>query len=146
MSGKNTRIIAKREKIAFGSVTNQGLPFYTGNITYHIPITTNGGSIILRSGYYIGGMQDVYVDQNESVPMVYPPYTVKFDSLNAGEHMINLTLYGTRYNGFGPLHLADEKEVYPGPSAWRKQEDRWCYEYRLREMGIIASPEIIEEL
>jgi len=143
--GKNAKVTAKPETLAFGNVVNQGFPFYTGNITYHLPITTEGGNVKLRSGYYIGGMQDASIDGTEAIPMVYPPYKVNFGTLSAGEHVIDLTLYGTRFNGFGPIHLADEKEVYPGPSAWRKQGDRWCYEYRLREMGIITSPEVTEE-
>lgn len=143
--GKNTKIVNKPETIAFGSITGQGFPFYTGNITYHIPVETEGGRVTLRSGYYIGGMQEVSVDKKESVPMIYPPYTVDFGVMDQGMHQIDLTLYGTRFNGFGPLHLADEKEVYPGPSAWRKLGDAWCYEYRIREMGVIASPEIVEE-
>ena len=37
--GKNSRIIKKPETIAFGDITVQGMPFYTGNITYHIPVS-----------------------------------------------------------------------------------------------------------
>ena len=143
--GKNAKIVAKREKLAFGDLTRQGLPFYTGNVTYHVPVATNGGEVFVRSGYYIGGMQEVSVAKNENIPMIYPPYKVSLGTLDAGKHVIDFTLYGTRFNGFGPVHLADEMETYPGPSAWRRDGDRWCYEYRLREMGIIASPEITEK-
>jgi hypothetical protein len=143
--GKNTKIIEKPAELAFGSITTQGYPFYTGNVTYHIPVETKGGNVMVRSGFYIGGMQEVSVDGKGTIPMIYPPYIADFGTLEEGSHNIDLTLYGTRFNGFGPVHLADEKEVYPGPSAWRRKEDKWCYEYRIREMGIIASPEITEE-
>ena len=78
--------------------------------------------------------------------MIYQPYKVDLNQVSAGEHTIDLTLYGTRFNGFGPVHLADEMEAYPGPNAWRRLGDRWCYEYRLREMGVIVSPEVYEEI
>ena len=141
--GKNTRIVQKREKLAFGDVTVQGLPFYTGNITYHIPIETDGGDISIRSGFYEGAMQEVSVDGQDAVPMIYPPYTAKLGTVEAGKHTVNLTFYGTRQNGFGALHLADEKRPYLNPSSWRTGGDHWCYEYMLRRMGVLATPEVM---
>lgn len=143
--GKNARIVPKREKLAFGDVTVQGLPFYTGNITYHIPIETEGGCVSLRSGFYVGAMQEASIDGKNSVPMIYPPYTASLGAVEAGKHIIDLTFYGTRQNGFGALHLADEKRPYLNPSSWRTEGDHWCYEYMLRKMGVLASPEIVEE-
>jgi hypothetical protein len=144
--GKNARIIAKRDKLAFGDVTVQGLPFYTGNITYHIPIETEGGDISIRSGFYVGAMQEASIDGKEAVPMIYPPYTAKLGTIEAGKHTIYLTFYGTRQNGFGALHLADEKRTFINPSSWRTTGDEWCYEYMLRKMGVLASPEILVNL
>ena len=141
--GKNTKIVAKRDKLAFGDVTVQGLPFYTGNITYHIPVETDGGDISVRSGYYIGAMQEVSIDGNEPVPMIYPPYTANLGNVEAGKHTMDITLYGTRQNGFGTLHLSDEKRTFINPSSWRTKGDYWCYEYMLRKMGVLASPEIV---
>ena len=141
--GKNAKIVAKREKLAFGDVTVQGLPFYTGNITYHIPIETEGGEISIRSGFYVGAMQEASIDGKEAVPMIYPPYTAKLGTIEAGKHTIDLTFYGTRQNGFGALHLADEKRPYLNPSSWRTEGDHWCYEYMIRRMGVLATPEIM---
>lgn len=144
--GKNTRIISKRDKLAFGDITVQGLPFYTGNITYHIPIETVGGDISIRSGFYVGAMQEASIDGKDVVPMIYPPYIARLGNVEAGKHTIDLTFYGTRQNGFGTLHLADEKRTFINPSSWRTTRDYWCYEYMLRRMGVLATPEIIEEL
>lgn len=143
--GKNTRIVPKRNKLAFGDVTVQGLPFYTGNITYHIPIETEGGNLSIRSEFYVGAMQEASIDGKDAVPMIYPPYTVSLGIVEAGKHTIDLTFYGTRQNGFGALHLADEKRPYLNPSSWRTEGDHWCYEYMLRKAGVIASPEVVEE-
>jgi hypothetical protein len=143
--GKNARIIAKRDKLTFGDVTVQGLSFYTGNITYHIPIETEGGHLRIHSGFYVGAMQEASIDGKEALPMIYPPYTVSLGKVEAGKHMIDLTFYGTRQNGFGALHLADEKRPYLNPSSWRTEGDHWCYEYMLSRMGVLATPEIVEE-
>ena len=144
--GKNTRIVPKREKLAFGDVTVQGLPFYTGNITYHIPIETEGGNISIRSGFYVGAMQEASLDGKDAVPMIYPPYIANLGTVEAGKHTIDLTFYGTRQNGFGTLHLADKKRTFINPSSWRKTGDQWCYEYMLRRMGVLTTPEITEEV
>lgn len=76
--------------------------------------------------------------------MIYPPYTVNLGTVDAGKHTIDLIFYGTRQNGFGTLHLADEKRAFLNPSSWRTEGGHWCYEYMLRRMGVLASPEIIK--
>ena len=144
--GKNARIIAKRDKLAFGDVTVQGLPFYTGNITYHIPIETEGGEISIRSGFYVGAMQEASLNGKDAISMIYPPYTANLGRVEAGKYTIDLTFYGTRQNGFGALHLADEKRAFLNPSSWRTTGDHWCYEYMLRKMGVLVTPEITEEI
>ena len=145
VSGRYACIVPAREKIAFGDFTRQGLPFYGGNVTYHIPVTTKGGELILRSSHYRGALQKVSVDGGEAEAVIYPPYTVSLGAVPAGEHVIDLTLYGHRRNSFGPVHLADLKADWIGPNAWRTEGDNWCYDYKIAEEGILSTPEIIEK-
>ena len=74
--------------------------------------------------------------------MIFPPYTVNIPDISAGEHILNLKLYGNRYNAFGPLHLTDRKEKWIGPEAWRSEDEKWSYEYVLKDIGVLTSPEI----
>ena len=141
--GKNARIISKPKELAFGDITRQGLPFYSGNIVYHIPIATKEGILSVRSNQYIGAMQEVNVDGNAYVPNLYPPYIAELGEVKEGTHLVNMKLYGTRINSFGALHLADAEETNFSPSAYRTKDDRWCYEYKIREMGVLTTPEII---
>lgn len=142
VSGKNTKIVLKREKLAFGDLTVQGFPFYTGNVTYHMNVETKSGILNLCSACYYGAMQEAQLDDNESVEIIYPPYRVSFGKVEAGKHRINLHFYGTRQNGFGSVHLADEKRTFLNPASWRTEGDEWCYEYRLKKTGIMSTPEI----
>jgi hypothetical protein len=137
-------IVPAKKDLVFGNITVQGLPFYGGNITYHIPIETNGGDIQIRSSQYKGIMQSVTLDDGKEYPAIYPPYTVKFDSVKAGKHVLHVTLYGHRRNGFGPVHLANLKETWIGPQAWRTTGEAWCYDYMICEEGILTTPEIKE--
>lgn len=142
--GRFVHIVPAKKELAFGNITMQGLPFYGGNITYHVPIETNGGHLQIRSSNYKGIMQSVQLDDDQERPMIYPPYTVKMDSVKAGKHVLHITLYGHRRNGFGPVHLANLKETWIGPSAWRSVGEAWCYDYMICEEGILTTPEIKE--
>jgi hypothetical protein len=142
--GRFVRVVAARETLAFGNITAQGLPFYGGNITYHVPIETKGGTLSVRSSNYKGIMQSFTLDGGEEMPAIYPPYTVKFENVSAGKHTLDVTLYGHRRNGFGPVHLANLKETWIGPMAWRSTGEAWCYDYMICEEGILTTPEIKE--
>jgi hypothetical protein len=142
--GRFVHIVPAKKELAFGNITVQGLPFYGGNITYHVPIETNGGDLKIRSSQYKGIMQSVSLDQKQECPMLYPPYTVVMNDVEAGKHVLNITLYGHRRNGFGPVHLANLKETWIGPTAWRTVGEAWCYDYMICEEGIMTTPEITE--
>ena len=164
--GRDVRITALPEKLGFSDITVQGLPFYGGNLTYHIPVASAGGRITVRSSRYRGVLQTVSVEKNAAsetasadgssasksasagpgsgLPLFLPPYTASLGTLPAGTHELALTLFGHRRNGFGPVHLADLKETWIGPDAWRSTGDRWCYDYCIAEEGILATPEIRE--
>ena len=142
--GKKAVIVPAREELAFGSITSQGLPFYGGNITYHVPIETAGEKVQIRSSQYRGSLQSVTLDDGAEVPLIYPPYTTSLESINAGEHVLHFTLYGNRQNAFGPVHLTDMKERWISPEAWRSEGEKWCDEYMIKELGILTAPEVIE--
>ena len=143
--GKYTRIVNAREELAFGDITAQGLPFYGGNITYHVPVETTGGQLCVHSSYYQGVMQEVSVDGGKEVPMVYPPYIAKLGAVEAGKHTVDITLYGHRRNGFGAVHNANLADHYISPKKWRTEGESWCYDYMLTQEGIITTPDIYEE-
>ena len=44
---------------------------------------------------------------------------------------------------FAPLLArpdADPTVTWIGPDCWRSTGDRWCYEYRLRPLGVLSTP------
>ena len=143
--GRYTQIVPLREKIAFGDFTSQGLPFYGGNLTYHIPFESDGGEITVRSSHYRGSLQAVSLDGSEEKELIYKPYIMELGKVEKGGHIIDLTLYGHRRNAFGAVHLYDFTESWAGPNAWRSEGDRWSYDYLLTEEGVIATPVIFEK-
>ncbi|MBQ4625075.1 MAG: hypothetical protein IJB51_11105, partial [Clostridia bacterium] len=75
---------------------------------------------------------------------VYSPYKLIIKDVEAGEHVLELTIWGNRVNSFGPLHLCDPKRSWIGPNAWRSVDEAFSYEYCLKHFGITSSPSVKE--
>ena len=79
------------------------------------------------------------VDGREAGNIVYAPYNLEVPGVSKGRHRVEFTLYGTRINTFGGLHnIMQPKWVDLG--FWRSEGDNWCYEYVLKDTGILRSP------
>jgi len=129
-------------ELGFSDYTHQGLPFFTGNLTYHLEIETSGEDICLRTPVYRGALIRAAVDGEDKGAIVYSPYTLELKDLSPGKHCVDLTLYGTRQNGFAQLHHSQSVFYYQSPDSWRSAGDLWCYEYQLKPAGILKTPEI----
>lgn len=130
------------DKIAFSSVTHQGLPFYGGNLQYRVEVQTNACDLIIKANHYRGALISVAIDGERAGVIAYAPYTLAVKNIKAGGHRIEFTLFENRYNTFGPLHNEDTANIWYGPAIWRTSGDAWGYEYKLKDTGIMTSPVI----
>ena len=142
VTGSNAVITELPEKISFGSLLNQGFPFYSGAVTYKIKTTFKNDSLTVTASNYMGALIEVLVDDEVKGNIIYPPYTLEVKNIPDGEHEIGLKLYTHRYNSFGPIHLVDVNEKWHGPNVWRTKGINWSYEYVLRTTGILKTPGI----
>ena len=142
--GRNAKITERANKLAFDNIVHQSLPFYSGKLTYHIDIESEGGDLILRVPKYRGGLVTASLDGDNAQTIAFDPYRTTFKNVSAGKHTIDLTLYVTRVNTCGPVHLADEKFSYLGPKSYRTSGDQWSYEYNLVRQGILSTPVLNE--
>lgn len=138
--GRNAKITERATELAFDSIVHQTLPFYSGKITYHIDIETNGENLNLRVPKYRGGLITASLDRSEAQTIAFEPYRVSFENIAPGKHQLDLTLYVTRINTCGPVHMANEKLTWCGPASYRTSGDQWSYEYNLVRQGILSSP------
>jgi hypothetical protein len=137
-------ITKKVEKLAFGNVVSQGLPFYTGNITYEFPVkVAEDGRLAVRAEQYRGALIEVFLDGKTVGNIIFSPYTIQLDGIEPGDHTLGLKLYGTRQNGFGQLHHTHGLYFYQSPDSWYSTDALWTYEYQLKPVGILKSPEIM---
>ena len=139
--GTEKTLSEPRSRLGFTSVTEQGMPFYGGNIVYSDEIDTDDCSIEISASKYRGALIGVRLDGEEKGCIILPPYRLTVDGVKKGRHLIELTLYGNRNNTFGSLHNGI-KDLYNGPEHWKKSDGEFIYEYQLCEMGIEKTPEI----
>ncbi|MBR3393305.1 MAG: hypothetical protein IKG51_04250 [Firmicutes bacterium] len=153
VSGTEKVLTEPVKKIGFGDITPQGLPFYTGNLLYHMQVaipdkdaephgaSATNGEICIRIPQYRGGLCEVMLDGKAVGEVVYSPYTLKIPA-STGEHELTVKLYGTRQNGFAQLHHTQGVYFYQSPNSWRSDGDLWTYEYQFKKAGILKSPEL----
>ena len=141
VAGCEKRLVKQPEKLGFSSVDAQALPFYGANIDYHFDVELESdGAIELEASYYRGSLIAVSLDGQRQGRIVFPPYRLKLENIPKGKHTVTLTLFGNRYNSFGPLHHINEGMRWFGPKEWRTSGYNWSYEYQLRRFGILKSP------
>ena len=142
VNGTVKTVTAPPRAIGFGSVTEQGLPFYTGCVDYHMDISAAGGDVIVRVPHFRGALCKVMLDGEDKGNIAFSPYEVTMKSVEKGRHRLTVRLYGTRINGFGQLHHTQGIYYYQSPNSWRSEGDLWRYEYQLKPMGVMKSPEL----
>lgn len=140
--GAEKTVIEPVRALGFGDWTQQGLPFYCGNVTYKIPVTARRERLTVRVPQYRGALVGMELDGVRAGTLAYAPYEFTFENVEPGAHEVGITVYGNRVNGFGCVHNCDDALTWYGPDSWRSTGVRWCYEYRLRKMGLLVSPQI----
>ena len=143
-AGRYCTITNLPASLAFADITRQYLPFYSGKLTYHVPVRAKAGKLKVSVPQYRAATVLVAVDKDAPEQVSLAPYTTEFD-VKTGERMLHMDLYINRTNGFGPIHLSDRAHPYVSPSGWRSKGDSWSYEYWLQEEGFLSSP-VVENL
>lgn len=142
VSGKFVTAINRAPKIAFGDVVNQTLPFFTGNITYHTSYTeTKTAERTLQIAQFGGALMRVKVDGIDKGVVAISPNAISLGTMEKGEHKIDITVFGTRFNGFGPVHNTRKVTEDHGPGSWRTYDSpMWTDCYLLHPTGILNNP------
>lgn len=144
VQGCEKKITAPSTKIGFGSVTNQGMPFYGGNVIYKVKTNLpRSGDLTIRANYYRGALIRVRFDGKDAGIIAFDPFAINLGHVSAGEHTVEFTLFGNRINTFGALHNCGDRlseNGWYGPAMWYTTKDEWSYDYQFHDMGIMASP------
>jgi hypothetical protein len=138
ITGTHGRLIEPVHELSFGNWTQQGLPFYGGNVTYHCTAPSSGTSIQIPQYK----ATTIKVQSEGKTRNIYrPPYTADL-AIQAGAP-VDITLFGHRANSFGPVHLAEPGMKWLGPGAYRTTRHFFSPEYNLHPLGIFSAPIIL---
>ena len=143
LKGRKATLLPCEKKIGFGDISKQGMCFYGGSITYKIPFSLDRAARIrVCANHYSGALLSVSIDGKEQGLIVFDPYSLISDTLAAKEHMLEIKVYGNRYNTFGGLHnLSDWK--WQNSAYWRTEGYEWTYEYEnIHKFGLLSAPVI----
>lgn len=140
VQGSEKRLTEPAKALGFSDIVPQTLPFYSGKVTYHIPFwTPAGGTLSVCAAEYNAALLKGRVDDGESHVIAFAPYAMK-TKVPAGCHILHLTAFINRTNGFGPVHHAGRNVSWFGQEAWKTTGSEWTYEYVLRKEGILSAP------
>lgn len=143
LAGRHTTLTAPVRRLAFGDWTRQGLPFYAGNVTYHLALSAKDRAAqAVRFRDFKAPLLSVTLDRGRAKPVAFAPFRFELPRLGAGRHQLDVTAFGNRHNAFGPLHNTNPKLSWLGPDAWRTEADHWAYEYQLKPMGLLVAPRL----
>ena len=157
--GRTARIVPlDLDRMEWGDITKQNLPFYTGNLTYHCSFTAPGSEhhiadenrpdLAVRVAHFSSPVISVSINDKKLGLLVNEPRALVLP-LDAGSrppngdrHRISFTCFGNRHNAFGPIHLPPNKTNWIGADAWRTDFDWWSEEYVLGQVGIMNAPRV----
>lgn len=143
--GDHAKITNKPERLLFGDITRQGLPFYTGNIRYELQaeLSEDTEEAVLSIPHFAAPVLEVFADGENKGIVAYAPHKISLGAMKAGSHKIEIFMYGNRFNGFGTLHNADEKFQWYGPDSYRTKGSQWSDTYQLRPLGVLSKVELL---
>ena len=115
------------ERLRAGDVVPQGLPFYSGSITYHLDETMRGEHTV-RFPQMTAALAVVHGKSDETV--VFLPYEAKVSGIESIEMVFH------RRNTFGPFHVPLAYRGSYGPETFLTEGEEWAEELQLYPQGL----------
>lgn len=128
---KISTITSLPARLAYGDITEQGLPFYTGNLTYHIPVEKG------RYDVSFGKFSAACLSATGKIA-AFAPFEI--NDINAENGIISVTAHLTRKNLFGPLHELPADLPICGPGDYVTKGENFSEDYILIQQGLFERP------
>ncbi len=127
------------KKLKTGDLARQGLPFYSGKVTYEYRLPRSGPFTLKLPK--IGGSCAVVSCHGKTQCIPWPWYAPCWERADAGE-ALHVQVVLNRRNTFGPLHRFPRKQPYIAPDSFNCDDaKRYC----LYPMGLLKEPELYYE-
>ena len=141
LDGARRTLIRLPETLRPGSVVSQGLPFYSGKITYLVPVpreVAGEGRLVLETGRFAGAC--ITASGNGRRAMIaWQPYEADVTGM-VENGVLRVTDVLTRRNTFGPLHLVPARAYAYGPDSFETTGAHFSAAYSLVDAGLLSAP------
>ncbi len=142
---KSDVIVPMAEKLVGGSITEQLLPYYSGNVIYQTEIAPleRGKKLYMQLPKWNGAALGAVINDGKELDLTFYKGAIDITPYlkNATTNSIKIILYGHRRNGFGPFYLKIKKLVWTDCAAFRKQETQ---KRNLVPLGLIEAVKFFE--
>ena len=142
VEGRRARITAFPGALAIGDITEQGLPFYGGNLTCEFQCEGTGRESLVDFPLFRGALLAVSLDDGPFQRVAFAPFQASLGVLSRETHKISVKVFGNRFNTLGTLHNL-VPNAPQGPDAWRTTGVNWSYEYHTRPIGLLSAPRLL---
>lgn len=140
VSGPHATLTRLPDALHIGSVTAQGLPFYSGHIRYHIKAGTRGRLELPGLAAACVTFRSPNGRAAHAAP--WAPFACQLDQLASPDGVVIADVALTRRNTFGPLHLVPIDQPGIGPHSFRSRGAQWSDEYQLIPAGLTTAPRV----
>lgn len=124
---EKVHLISLPDKLHAGNIVPQGLPFYSGSITYELDQPVEG-KVSVTLDEMTAAVCMLHGDTDEII--AFAPYEAAVTGLKSIEMVFN------RRNTFGPLHVPVSYRGSYGPDTFLKTGDLWEDEVQLYSQGL----------
>lgn len=126
-------IVPSKKKVHIGALAQEGYPFFGGRMTFRFHVTADGTETMLRlPGRY--AIAKVRVNGGAEKMVMFDTACDVSGLLKKGDNTVDVTLYSSYRNVFGPFHFAKDPEpfgvspdLFSGYGWWK--EDGTCEHY-----------------
>jgi hypothetical protein len=139
LDGAIRKIVPRVGKVEVGDLCAQGFPFYSGAVTYRVPLPEGATRLCLPG---IGG---ACAKVNPSAGLRAGGQILGWDPYEADVSggVADVEIILTRRNTFGPLHDAVKGRMHNGPDHWLTKGAEWSAAPILIPSGLLHPPRIL---
>lgn len=105
-SGESGWTVVPPKPLGYGSWREQGLPFYSDAVRYSYAFENSkgDGTVRLQLGDWSGTTAAVTLNGEAAGVIAFPPYQIELTSLPKGTNTLDIDVYGSLKNLYGPHH------------------------------------------
>ncbi len=143
--GREIAITEPVQRLEPGDWGPQGLPFYTGAVTYRYRFDAGLGKseqAVLELPEWKGVVVKVRVNGQPIGALAWPPFELPLGVLRDGSNDLEIEVMASRRNLLGPLHNPTVYPPWTGPAEFVTGGENWTDDYVLHPTGLLQAPVI----